>query len=449
MLDDAGKSAEQNDFERSGESRQAGVVQRDRIPGQLCGGSAGRRGCTFAAQELTVRLIFITLLALILATVVGLGATWLTATRGTDLGTLTIGAWTARPKTGTADVDPYSRASIARSGELPVGTGDGVAFSATTDDRKRPLDGRCDVVVSGVTPAARFWTLTLYDSKGHLVANSLQRYGFTSQEIIRGADGAFEIRVASRSRAGNWLPTGGIERYALMLRLYDTPVGVATRTQRDAPMPADRDGGVPMIRWLFTIIAGVLLGGVVHLVSVLALPRIATQDAYSRLTPITRINAVTALPPADPNNTLMPFMDPAFALAICRYDLVGGPIKLAVPVSQAYTSVSFYTRNDVAYYAINDRSAGRKVIELDLMTEAQHAELPEDEDVTAADRLIINSPTATGLIVLKALAPEPGLMPQAQASLAASSCKVQTEPAGEAGRAGPGQALIETRSVAV
>ena len=169
----------------------------------------------------------------------------MTATRGTDLGTLTIGAWTARPKSGTADVDPYSRASIARSGELPIGTGDGIAFSATTDDKKKPLDGRCDVVVSGVTPAARFWTLTLFDRKGHLVANSLQRYGFTSQEIIRGSDGAFEIRVASRSRAGNWLPTGGIERYALMLRLYDTPVGVATRTQRDAPMPSISTVGCP------------------------------------------------------------------------------------------------------------------------------------------------------------------------------------------------------------
>jgi uncharacterized membrane protein len=183
-----------------------------------------------------------------------------------------------------------------------------------------------------------------------------------------------------------------------------------------------------VIRLLLTIIAGVLLGGVVHLVSVLALPRIATQDAYSRLTPMTKLNAVTPLHLADPANAPMPFMDPAFALAICRYDLSAGPIKLTVPVSQAYTSVSFYTRNEVAYYAINDRSAGRKVIELDLMTEAQHADLPEDEDVTAADRLIIDSPTATGLIVLKALAAEPGLMPQAQASLAASSCKVQTEP---------------------
>jgi hypothetical protein len=190
-------------------------------------------------------MIFITLLALILAAFIGLGATWVTATRGTDLGTLTIGAWTARPKNGTADVDPYSRAAIARSGELPLGAGDGVAFVATADDRKRPLDGRCDVVVSGVTPAARFWTLTLYDQKGHLVANSLQRYGFTSEEIIRGADGGFEIRVASRSRSGNWLPTGGIERYALMLRLYDTPVGVATRTQRDAPMPSIATSGCP------------------------------------------------------------------------------------------------------------------------------------------------------------------------------------------------------------
>ena len=183
-----------------------------------------------------------------------------------------------------------------------------------------------------------------------------------------------------------------------------------------------------MIRLLFTIIAGVLLGGVVHLVAVLALPRIATQDAYSRLTPMTKLNAVTPLAAAEPGTTPMPFMDPAFATAVCRYDLSGGPIKLTVPVSQAYTSVSFYTRNEVAYYAINDRSAGRKVIELDLMTEAQHAELPEEEDVTSADRLIIDSPTATGLIVMKALAAEPGLMPQAQATLTASSCRVQSEP---------------------
>lgn len=183
-----------------------------------------------------------------------------------------------------------------------------------------------------------------------------------------------------------------------------------------------------MIRWMAALLAGLLLGGLVHLVSVLALPRIASQDAYSRLERITPVNAVKALPLADPNNAPIPFMDPAFATAICRYDLSSGPIKLAVPVSQAYTSVSFYTDGDVAYYAINDRSAGRKVIELDLMTEAQHTALPEDEEITAADRLIVDLPTSTGLIVLKALAADTGLMAQAQASLAAATCKVQIEP---------------------
>src|SRR6201984_103273 len=142
------------------------------------------------------------MLALCIAAIVGVGTTWTTPPRGTESGTLTIGAWTARPKTGTADIDPYSRATIVRNGELPIGTGDGVAFTTAVDENKKPLDGRCDVVLSGVTPPARFWTLTLYDGKGHLVANSLQRYGFTSQEIIRQSDGTFEIRIASRSRAG-------------------------------------------------------------------------------------------------------------------------------------------------------------------------------------------------------------------------------------------------------
>ncbi|MCO5129867.1 MAG: DUF1214 domain-containing protein [Xanthobacteraceae bacterium] len=190
-----------------------------------------------------MRLILMTLLILVLATVVGLGATWVTATRGTDLGALTIGAWTARPRIGTTEINPYARATVVRSGELPLGTGDGIAFTAIADAAGRPLDGRCDITVSGVTPPARFWTLTLYDTKGRLVANALQRYGFTSEEIVRNADGSFVIRLAARARSGNWLPTGGIERYQLMLRLYDTPVGIATRTQRDAPMPAIATAG--------------------------------------------------------------------------------------------------------------------------------------------------------------------------------------------------------------
>ena len=75
------------------------------------------------------------------------------------------------------------------------------------------------------------------------------------------------------------------------------------------------------------------------------------------------------------------------------------------------------------------------MIELDLMTEAQHAELPEDEDVTAADRLIIDSPTATGLD--RAQGAGAGARPDGSGAGHARGIELQgaDRTAGEAGRA--------------
>ncbi len=182
-----------------------------------------------------------------------------------------------------------------------------------------------------------------------------------------------------------------------------------------------------MIRLLLWVLGGTLLGGIVHLATVLVLPNLASQDAYSRLAPIAPINAVAPLPPPSAQSSPIPFLDPAFAMAVCRYDLTDGPIKLSVPVSPAYTSVSFYTRSEVAYYAINDRAAGRRVIELDLMTGEQRGDLPGDEELTAADRLIVESPTTTGLIIIKALAPEQGMLPAARSALAGARCQLQPQ----------------------
>jgi uncharacterized membrane protein len=180
-----------------------------------------------------------------------------------------------------------------------------------------------------------------------------------------------------------------------------------------------------MTRIALWLLGALLLAGIVHLSTVLAMPTAANQDAFSRLARLTPVNTVVPLPAAAGQDATMPFMDPAFAVAVCRYDLSGGAIKLHAPLSQAYTSVTFYTRNSVAYYAINDRAAGRRAIDLDLMTAEQHEQEPEEEDVTAADRLIIESPTLSGLIVIRALAPEPSLMAMARRALAGAQCHIE------------------------
>ena len=63
-----------------------------------------------------MRLLFGFLFAFAVAAAFGLGLTQFALTRGTAFGAITIGAWTAWPKTGTADIDPYARAAVARSG---------------------------------------------------------------------------------------------------------------------------------------------------------------------------------------------------------------------------------------------------------------------------------------------------------------------------------------------
>ena len=192
-----------------------------------------------------MRLLTGTLFALAVAALVGLGMTYFALARGAAFGALAVDSWMAWPKSGTQDADPYARASIARSGRLPVALGDGVSFTLASDDNGKALDGRCDVVLTGITPTARYWTLTLYNPEGALVANSVARYGFTSEEVVRRADGKFEVVVGPRAQPGNWLPTGGTERYELVLRLYDTPVGVATKAGREVPMPAVTTRGCP------------------------------------------------------------------------------------------------------------------------------------------------------------------------------------------------------------
>ncbi|HKD26557.1 MAG TPA: DUF1214 domain-containing protein [Xanthobacteraceae bacterium] len=187
-----------------------------------------------------MRLLIGLLLSFVVAAGIGLGSSWYALTQNLSFGALELGAWKGYPRNGTVGIDPYARAVIARNGELPVGSGDGVAFTAAADDSGRALDGRCDVVVRGTTPPARYFTITLYTSSGQLVANSLDRHGFTSQELVRDASGEFEIMVSPRARPGNWLPTGGVDSYLLMLRFYDTSLGVATRAGREAPMPAIR-----------------------------------------------------------------------------------------------------------------------------------------------------------------------------------------------------------------
>ncbi|PRH88074.1 hypothetical protein C5L14_09295 [Labrys okinawensis] len=168
--------------------------------------------------------------ALGLGGALGLGVTWWATGSDFQLGALRFGPWTAWPLADPLGADRYSLARIARSGDLPLGPGEGLAFTARKDSTGRALDGACRYRLSAMLPQARWWTLTLYDRADRLVSNPSNRAGFTSSSVLRGWEGRVSVTVAPDSQPGNWLPsTPG--PMSLVLRLYDSPVSTGLATE--------------------------------------------------------------------------------------------------------------------------------------------------------------------------------------------------------------------------
>ncbi len=153
-------------------------------------------------------------------------------------GAVTIGPWRVAAKAGSLEADPSTRAALARSGEIPLALGEGLKMVARVDSAGRPLDRRCLYRIGTHMPAARYWTLSLTDADGYPVENAAGRYGFRSSEILRDADGGFSIAVSATVHAGNWLPIGAPAPFALVLRLYDSPLSATAGGMEKSATPA-------------------------------------------------------------------------------------------------------------------------------------------------------------------------------------------------------------------
>jgi hypothetical protein len=177
---------------------------------------------------LSVRSIFALSLGIGLALALGLWSAWLAVRSPAPIDAISIGPWQAWPNAGTADVDPYSRARLARTGEVPLGSGEGLMLLARTDDRGAPLVAGCDYLIAGQTPPARLWTLSVEDEDGRVLRVRGEMSAIASDMLLRGADGSFEIALSDTPRAGNWIAVGGAPRFRVVVRLYDTTVRMVT-----------------------------------------------------------------------------------------------------------------------------------------------------------------------------------------------------------------------------
>jgi hypothetical protein len=175
-----------------------------------------------------VRAVIVLFVGFVLSLVVGFGSAWLTVRSPAPIDAITLGAWQAWPNAGTADADPYSRARLARTGEVPLGSGEGLALLAQSDDNGNNLVSACDYRIVGQTPPARLWTLAVEDLEGRVVRDGEAVAALGSDVLLRQPDGSFEIALSKRPKPGNWISLEHAGRFRVVVRLYDTAVRTVT-----------------------------------------------------------------------------------------------------------------------------------------------------------------------------------------------------------------------------
>ena len=122
------------------------------------------------------------------------------------------------------------------------------------DETGNPLDGASKYTIhfeKGATPPVNaFWSLTLYDSDGFQVANSLNRFAVSSWMPFKyNPDGSLDLYFQNESpganKESNWLPAPK-GRFNLTMRLYSPKSDALTGKWNPPPITKIRSASSPM-----------------------------------------------------------------------------------------------------------------------------------------------------------------------------------------------------------
>jgi uncharacterized membrane protein len=172
--------------------------------------------------------------------------------------------------------------------------------------------------------------------------------------------------------------------------------------------------------------ATLLIAGIVHVVSVLLMPAVAPRAAYARMLAVVGgapTEQFVALPAAAPGTESLPFEDPAFAEAVCVYDLSRGLLRVTTAADgDDFIALSFFANGGRLYHAVTDRAAIKGKIDIVIADARQMDALQAATDVSPQE-VRITAPVKRGFVLARVLARRPSDQAHARERLAALSCR--------------------------
>jgi uncharacterized membrane protein len=178
-----------------------------------------------------------------------------------------------------------------------------------------------------------------------------------------------------------------------------------------------------MSRLLFSLGVGLVLGGIIHIVTVLGIPRFAVNDAWARIAifgPNLKFNLV---PSTATGVQPLPLLDPAFVHATCRFGLTNAPVRIRATLPDTYWTMAIYDRRGVNLYNLNDRGTGQKPVDLLVATAEQISQIRENPPDDFNDIIIVDWASNEGFAVIRIFASGASETADAQAAIAQARCE--------------------------
>ncbi|CAN5366431.1 DUF1254 domain-containing protein [soil metagenome] len=177
-----------------------------------------------------------------------------------------------------------------------------------------------------------------------------------------------------------------------------------------------------MRRLLLSVLGGILLGGIIHIAVVFAVPSYANRDAWAQMHQFGRDSQFHVLPIPEPGAEPLASLDPRMVQAVCRFSLVEGPVRIGAALPDEFWSIAVFDRRCRNIYILNDRAADRQQLDLAILTPVQMAQLRQNPPASLETAIVLEVPVEVGFALLRLFVPDDSQMPGAVAALQRASC---------------------------
>lgn len=180
-----------------------------------------------------------------------------------------------------------------------------------------------------------------------------------------------------------------------------------------------------MIRTLLYLLAGVVLGGIIHLVIILVLPLLAEETVWTRIAALDARDRVIVLPAIEAGATNPLGLDPEIIYGVCEVDLADGPAFMTGLLPDAFWSIAVHDRDGKVIYSTTNRDGIGRTLTLGIFNAAQTRLLAQQQIEIEEGLLIVEAKTDRLFIVVRLAPAYQAVRQRYEATLAGVECGVR------------------------